>query len=51
MKIHQLVKAMNSKKCVVWLSGRHMPASFLSGMPFRTVVNALPEIRFYKPKK
>lgn len=37
-------------KGIVWLSGRHMPATFLASMQFRYVMVRLPKIRAYKKK-
>lgn len=40
-----------SGKSIVWLSGRHMPATFLASMQFRYVMNLLPKIKRFNPKK
>lgn len=50
MSACKIMALARSGKCVVWLSGKHMPASFLIGMQFRTVMDALPKIKPYKKK-
>lgn len=51
MTPQQLMKLGKSGKCVVWLSGRHMPVAFIAHMEFWRVMNALPRIKPYKPKR
>lgn len=46
-----LLKLAQAGKCVVWLSGRHMPATFLASMQFRFVMNHLPSIKQHRTKK
>lgn len=50
MTANQLMKLAQQGKCVVWLSGRHMPAAFLISMHFRDVMNSLGAIKPYKRK-
>lgn len=50
MTPQQLMKLVESKKCVVWMSGRHVPATFVCGMPFRVVMAWLHKIKPYKPR-
>lgn len=44
------MRLAGSGKSIIWLSGRHMPATFLASMQFRFVMNLLPRIRAYKKK-
>lgn len=47
----QLMRLANTGKSIVWLTGKHMPATFLASMPFRFVVARLPEIKPYRKKR
>lgn len=48
----QLLKAVENRQCVTGLaSPRHMPAAFLVSMQFRLVMQFMPDLKIYKPKK
>jgi hypothetical protein len=49
MTPQELMNLAKRGKCVVWLSGRHMPAAFLMSMQFRFVMSYLPKMKEYKP--
>ncbi len=44
-------KAVLNKKCIVWLSGKPMPAAFAANMQYWRLVGTLPSLTLYKPKK
>ena len=51
MTLKALMRAGQERKCVVWLSGRHMPIAFLNSMQFWRVAQMLPRLKLYKPKQ
>lgn len=51
MTAKRLMTLANTKKCVVWMSGRPVPATFVVGIPFRFVMWWLPKIKEYKTKR
>jgi hypothetical protein len=59
MTANKLMVAVMDKKCVtgfhtasLFVGKPHpMPAAFLVGMPFRLVMNVLPRLKIYKPKR
>jgi len=51
MTAKALEKIRKSGGCVVWLSGRHMPAAFLCSMQYWRVAEMLPHLKPYKPKR
>lgn len=50
MKPEQLMALADRKKCVMWLSGRNVPAAFVIGMPFRFIMLHLRNLKPYKRK-
>jgi hypothetical protein len=59
MKPHELIEAAMDGKCVCGFHPYHsdsmptdrMPAAFVASMQFRVVMNVLPKLKIYKPKK
>ena len=51
MSVADLMRAVKNRKCVVWFTGKPMPAAFLVNMSFGRVIQFLPLLKLYKPKK
>lgn len=52
MTANQLLRAGKQRKCVVGFPwSRHTPAAFVLSMQFWRVMEFLPKLKVYKPKK